>query len=93
MMDFLRLSHREDFGHDFYFQFINFSKHFPQPFKRRSLLQFSVSWNDYASWPYIQFTMGSGGLLGVIIWIYKFGFDADLFRYTWKFDHLPGTSK
>lgn len=93
MMDFLRLSHREDFGHDFYFQFINFSKHFPQPFKRRSLLQFSVSWNDYASWPYIQVTFGSSGVMGILFWVYKFGFDLDFLTYTWKMESLPGTSR
>jgi hypothetical protein len=84
----IKASHREDFGHDYYFQILNFGKHWPQPFKHRSLLQFSLSWNDYASWPYIQITSGNGGLLGIIIWVYKFGFDLDFMSRTWNFKHL-----
>lgn len=90
-MSFLRISHREDFGHDCYVQILNFGRHWPHPFKRRSLVQFSVSWNDDASWPYIQITSGNGGLLGIIIWVYKFGFDVDIMSRTWNFTYLEKT--
>jgi len=76
----IKYNHREDFGHDWYVQILNI--------KRRSLLQVSVSWNDYASWPYIQITSGSGTLLGVLFWVYKFGADFDLLSRTWSWDHL-----
>lgn len=84
----IQILHREDFGHEYYAQIINFGKHWPRPFKLRSVMQLSVSWNDYPSWPYIQITSGNGGVLGVLVWVYKFGVDFDLLSRTWKFDHL-----
>jgi len=79
-MKLIKFKHRYDFGHDWYVQIINI--------KRWSLLQFSVSWNDYPSWPYIQITFGSNGLLGILFWAYKFGFDIDFISRTWNWDHL-----
>jgi hypothetical protein len=32
--------------------------------------------------------MGSNGLLGILFWAYKFGFDIDLLSRTWRWDHL-----
>ena len=87
-MSFLRIRHREDFGQDYYCQILNFGRHWPHPFKRRSLVQFSVSWNDYPSWPYIQISSGNGRLVSFMFWVYKFGFDSDVMSRTWKFDHL-----
>ena len=84
----IKISYREDFGHDYYAQIINFRRHWPHPFKYRSVLQFSVSWNDFPSWPYVQITSGNGTLLGIIFWVYKFGIDIDIIGRTWKFDHL-----
>ena len=52
------------------------------------LIQLSFSWNDYPSWPYIQIMMGSGRCFGLIFWLYKFGFDIDLFSHTWNWDYL-----
>lgn len=92
-MDLFRFTNTEDLGRTLYFQIINFGIHWPKPFKRRSVLQFSLTWDNNPSWPYIQTTMGGGGLFGIIVWIYKFGFDLDFMSYTWKFDFLPGTSK
>jgi len=92
-MTFLKIKHREDFGPEIYFQLINFSKHWPKPVKRRSVLQISLSWNDYPSWPYIQITSGGGGLLGILLWVYKFGFDLDFMSRTWNFDYLQGVNE
>ena len=75
-MNILKFVHKEDFGHEWYAQLLNV--------KNWSLLQVSVSWNDYPSWPYIQVTSGSNGLLGVLFWAYKFGFDVDVFSRTWN---------
>lgn len=92
-LNLFRFTYAEDFGGTWYFQLLNFNKHFPLPIKRRSLLQWSFYWNDYSSWPYIQITFGSSGLFGIIFWVYKFGFDLDLLAYTWKMESLPGTSR
>ena len=87
-MSLINFRHRYDFGHEYYVQILNTGRHFPKFLKNKSVLQFSVSWNDYASWPYIQITSGSGTALGVLFWVYKFGADFDLFSRTWSWDHL-----
>jgi len=79
-MKLINLKHREDFGHEHYVQILNV--------KNWSLLQVSVSWNDYPGWPYLQVTSGSSGLLGVLFWVYKFGLDIDILSRTWRWDYL-----
>jgi hypothetical protein len=79
-MKLIKFKHRYDFGHDWYVQIINI--------KRWSLLQVSVSWNDYPSFPYLHITMGSNGLLSILFWAYKFGFDIDVLSRTWNWDYL-----
>ena len=85
-MSFLRIKHRYDMGHDWYLQFLNTGRHVPQPFKYKSFLQASVSWNDYASWPFIQARSGGGSVFSFMIWVYKFGFDIGLIEHTWDWD-------
>lgn len=87
-MNLIKFNYRQDFGHDWYVQILNTSKHWPKPFKSRSLIQASVSWNDYPGWPYLQITFGSNGLFGILFWVYKFGLDVDLFSITWNFERL-----
>jgi len=77
-MKLINLKHREDFGHDYNVQILNV--------KNWSLLQVSVSWNDYPSLPYLQVTSGSNGLLGVLFWAHKFGLDIDILSRTWRWD-------
>ena len=79
-MNLISFKHREDFGVEYYVQVLNI--------KGWSLLQASVSWNDYPSWPYLQLYVGNGTLLGAIFWCYKFGFDIDILRRTWNFEYL-----
>jgi hypothetical protein len=79
-MSLIQFKHRYDFGHEVYVQIVNV--------KRWSLLQVSVSWNDYPSLPYLQITSGSNGLLGILFWAYKFGFDVDLFSRTWNWNYM-----
>ena len=79
----IKYNHREDFGHEWYVQILNIKR-----WRRWSLLQASVSWNDYPSWPYVQITFGSNGLLSVLFWAYKFGFDIGFIERTWNFDRL-----
>ena len=89
-MNLFRIKHREDFGHEYYIQFVSFTlNHFPKPLKGDwTLLQLSVSWNDYPSWPYLQITFGSNGILSILFWIYKFGLDIDILSRTWNWKHL-----
>jgi hypothetical protein len=79
-MSIIKFNKREDFGHDWYVQVLNIRKW--------SLLQVSVSWNDYASLPYLQITFGSNGFFSILSWVYKFGFDVDFISRTWNFDYM-----
>jgi len=83
-MNLIKFKHREDFGHEWYVQILNIKLRKYQ----WSLLQFSVSWNDFPSWPYIQITSGSNGLLSILFWAYKFGVDIDVLSRTWNWDYL-----
>jgi hypothetical protein len=69
----------EDFGTDYSFQFFTVK---PKTYKW-SLLQVSISWNDYPGFPYLQITSGGNGLLSILFWIYKFGMDVDIISRTW----------
>jgi hypothetical protein len=71
---------REDFGTELYTQILHT--------KRWALLQASVSWNDYASWPFIQVKSGTGTLLSIMFWVYKFGFDIGVCEHSWNFEYL-----
>jgi len=87
-MTLIQFQHRVDYGHDYYVQIVNFKSHFPKPLKNRSVLQFSFSWNDYPSFPYIQLSSGNNTLFSIIFWAYKFGFDLDVFASTWNWKYL-----
>jgi hypothetical protein len=78
-MNLFNFKHREDFGHEWYVQVLNV--------KNWSLLQASVSWNDYPGWPYIQIKSGTGSTLSILFWAYKFGFDIGIIERTWKWDY------
>lgn len=73
---FIIFEKREDYGTDWYASIINIRKW--------SLFQVSVSWNDYPSWPYLQIRSGSGDVLSILFWAYKFGFDFTLISRTWN---------
>jgi hypothetical protein len=78
------VKHRYDYGHDWYIQLLNTGRHVPNPFKCWSLIQASFSWNDYPSGPYVQIKSGCGTLLGIMFWVYKFGFDIGFVERTWN---------
>lgn len=78
-MNLINFKYREDFGHEWYIQLLNV--------KSWSLLQVSVSWNDWPSWPYIQIKSGTGSTLSILFWAYKFGFDIGILERTWKWDY------
>ena len=82
-MSIIKFNVREDFGTDYYVQVLNIRKW--------SLLQVSVSWNDYAATPYLQITFGSNGFFSILSWIGKFGFDVDILSRTWNFDYMNNT--
>jgi hypothetical protein len=79
-MKLISFKHREDYGHEWYVQVLHN--------KRWALLQTSVSWNDYAGWPYLQIKSGTGTLLSIMLWVYKFGFDIGVCEHTWNFEYL-----
>lgn len=83
-MNLFKYTHRKDFGDQYSFQFLMFK------FKdyKWSVLQFSVSWDEYSSSPYAQITAGSNGLFGALLWVYKLGIDIDIFSRTWNFDYI-----
>ena len=77
-MSLIKFTHKRDYGHDWYVQLLNV--------RGWSLLQASVSWNDYPSWPYIQIKSGSGSTISLIFWAYKFGFDFGIIERTWRWN-------
>lgn len=82
-MNLIKFKHREDFGHEWYVQVLNI--------KNWSLLQASVSWNDFPGWPYIKISSGTGSTLSIMFWAYKFGFDIGVIERTWNWDRLENT--
>lgn len=87
-MNLFNYKYREDFGDEWYIQLLNTGKHVPKFMKNWSLLQASVSWNDYPGWPYVQITFGSNGFFSILLWVYKFGLDIDILSRTWQWDHV-----
>ena len=87
-MQFIKFSKREDYGTDWYVQILNTGRHLPRPFKNISLLQISISWNDYPSWPYFQIKSGTGDFLDLLFWVYKFGLDVNILGRTWNWDFM-----
>jgi hypothetical protein len=79
-MNIIKLNHRYDFGHDWYVQLL-FTK-------RWALLQASVSWNDFPGWPYIQIKSGTGSVLSIMFWAYRFGFDVGIIERTWDWGRI-----
>jgi hypothetical protein len=77
-MKLITFKHQEDFGHEWYVQIIHS--------KLWALLQLSVSWNDYPSWPYLQIKSGNGSTLSILFWAYKFGFDIGVIERTWNWN-------
>lgn len=79
-MKLIKITKKEDFGIEYIIQVINI--------KKLSLFQVSVSWNDYASWPYFQLKSGTGDVLNVLFWAYKIGIDFTILGRTWGYDLL-----
>jgi len=79
-MKMISFKHREDYGHEWYVQVLH-NKHC-------ALLQASVSWNDYPTFPFLQVKSGMGTLLSIVVSVYKLGFDVDVFSRTWNFEYL-----
>jgi len=77
------VKHRYDYGHDWYIQLLHT--------KRWALFQASVSWNDYAAWPYIQIKSGNGSTLSIMLWAYKFGLDVGIIERTWNWGAIDET--
>ena len=79
-MRLISFKHREDYGHEWYVQVLH-NRYW-------ALLQASVSWNDFPSWPYLQIKSGTGTLLSIMVCVYKLGFDIGICEHTWNFEYL-----
>jgi hypothetical protein len=79
-MRLISFKHRKEYGHEWYVQVLH-NRYW-------ALLQASVSWNDFPSWPYLQIKSGTGTLLSIMTCVYKLGFDVDVFSRTWNFEYL-----
>jgi hypothetical protein len=92
-MNLINFKYRQDFGHEWYVQILNTGIHVPKFMKNWSLIQASVSWNDYPGMPYLQITFGSNGLLSILFWVYKFGFDIGIIERTWDWKGMNETTE
>ena len=81
----IKLRHQYDFGHYWYVQILNI--------KEWSLLQASVGWNDFTSWPYLSIRSGIGSTISIVFWAYKFGFDIGLIERTWNWDRMDNLTE
>ena len=66
---------RTDYGTDLIFSFLKTPKY--------TSLQISVSYCEYAAWPYLQITMGENKLFGIFCYFWRLGFDVDVIARTW----------
>ena len=79
-MKLISFKRREDFGTELYTQILYN--------KRWALLQASVSWNDFPTFPFLQVKSGMGTLLSIVVSVYKLGFDVGFMERTWNFEYL-----
>ena len=79
-MNLITFKRREDFGTELYTQILHN--------KRWALLQASVSWNDFPTFPFLQVKSGMGTLLSIVVSVYKLGFDVGFMERTWNFEYL-----
>jgi hypothetical protein len=79
-MKIVSFKHKRDYGHEWYVQVFHN--------KRWALLQASVSWNDFPTFPFLQVKSGMGTLLSIVASVYKLGFDVDIFSRPWNFEYL-----
>ena len=79
-MNLISFKRKEDYGTELYVQVLHN--------KRWALLQASVSWNEYAGWPYIQIKSGTGSLLSIIFWCWKIGFDIGICERSWNWEYM-----
>lgn len=74
-MEIFKLTTRKDFGYEVRVAFLIV--------KNTVVIQLSLSWNDYASWPYFQLSSGCGRLLDFFFYAYKVGFEVDILGRPW----------
>jgi hypothetical protein len=79
-VNLITFKRREDFGTELYTQILHN--------KRWALLQASVSWNDFPTFPFLQVKSGMGTLLSIVVSVYKLGFDVGFMERTWNFEYL-----
>jgi hypothetical protein len=75
LMKIFHYSKVEDFGVEYVFTLFKG--------KRRSFLQVSFDWYDYASFPYLAISLGNNRLFDFLFSCWKVGFSFALFDNTW----------
>ena len=63
--------------------------------KQWALLQGSLSWCEYGSWPFLQIQFGMNGLISILFQAHKLGISVGFFERTWKltdFDSAGGVA-
>jgi len=76
-MKIFKYKRHEDYGVEHIFTFFRGEE--------CSFLQFSLSWDDYRSWPYIQISSGNNSFLDVLFCAYRFSFSFELVGRNWTF--------
>ena len=79
-MKFVDYYKREDMGMEHIFTLFKS--------KRRSFIQLSVDWNDYPSGVYLQISIGNNRLFDILFYCWRFGFNLELFGFTWRNWHI-----
>lgn len=54
--------------------------------KKRSFIQTSVGWSDWASTPMFHLTLGNNGFIDLFFYVYKFSFCLDVINQNWRRD-------
>lgn len=75
-MKLIEFKKRNDFGVELITRILSFGDY--------TVLQVSVSYSDYTSWPYLQVGIGMGKLFGMFFYVWKVGFDCDILGGDWR---------
>lgn len=82
-MRLIELKKIEDYGKEYQLILFSFGRHFPGVLKDRTLVQVSISLDDFPSLM-LYLLMGQNGLFSLLVCIYRVSFAIDIFTYRWS---------